>query len=648
MKVNQNDLRTIRIQPDSGIPFHVPYRFFWNGQERQAASIVLTTSAKEARGTGEGHGPWEVRAFFLFGEIRDRITSDAAGITLHRSWAVKTPGAGHLSIDVEFDAPADTRCLFPGVHAQQGLPAVPTSFLGEKTCYPAALFLSMGRKGVLLFSRAAACEGAPAGIGISTSEIEDEPSRLRVEVRFPGQEEPAGRVGPVPSHEEDATERLIESPGSLDRSHELFLAFSTREDIHVKGAEAVYKRLMPAGEARTAAGSVDQGFLRDSLQTALSTHLCEMPGVAGIREVPGSSWLSAGAGLGLAIAMRRLFPRDARLTELALRLADFALKGQIPSGFFYESCNLETGRWSGVRGETRQTLLSVSQSSRIAELLLLLAEDLAQDGLPHEKYFLAGLRFVEFFLDEKARLSMPGSLHIPGERAPVHGPAQSLGGLELFFPMARLFRKTGKDRYRKAVALLVKRFSEVPWDAFQPPGSRDGRGPDAAGALLATRLFVEMRELGYKPAEPPVTGAAAARARAAESVRLFSSLLLPWIRVHPHAGEELSEAGCSGCLVDSFARQRIIFAGNESAFLLLKLRALTPDSSLKSFLKSCARLCLDGARMAPLGTAWFQHTRWDLEGKPDAARGKLGPVDARRLSSEILAGLRVASEFPRA
>lgn len=214
--------------------------------------------------------------------------------------------------------------------------------------------------------------------------------------------------------------------------------------------------------------------------------------------------------------------------------------------------------------------------------------------------------------------------------------------------MARLYRKTGKDRYRKALALLVKRFSEVPWDAFQPPGSREERGPDAAGALLATSLFVEMRALGYKPAEPPVTGAAAARARAAESVRLFSSLLLPWIRVHPRAGEELSEAGCSGCLVDSFTRQRIIFAGNESALLLLRLRALTTDSSLKSLLKGLARLCRQGARMAPLGTAWFQHTRWDLEGKPESARGKTGPVDSRRLASEILAGLQAASEFPRA
>lgn len=555
---------------------------------------------------------------------------------------MKTPGAGHLSVDVEFEAPADTRCLFPGVHAARGLPAVPTSFLGEKTSYPAALFLSMGKKGVLLFSRAASCKGSPAGIGISSTEIEDEPSRLRVEVRLPGREEPLSRIGPAPAHHEQAAEQLIVSSGSLDRDHELFLTFATRDEIHVRGAEAVYKRLNPE-----AGGSADRSVLADALQAALSTHLCQEPGVVGMRELPGSPWISAGAGLGLAIAMRKLFPVDARLPELALRLADFALKGQLPSGLFYESFHLEAGQWRGVRGESTATLLSVGQSARIAELLLVLAEDLARDGLPHEKYYLAGFRFVEFFLDEKARLSMPGSLHSPGKRTPAAGPGPGLGGLELFFPMARLYLKTGKDRYRKALALLVKRFSAVPWDAFQPPGSRDGRGPDSAGAVLATRLFVEMRGLGFKPAEPPVTRAADARAHAAESVRLFASLLLPWIRIHSRGQGERPEASCTGCLVDSFARQRVIFAGNESALLLLKLSRLTPDSGLKSLLKALARLSLDGGRMAPPGTSWSQHTRWDREGKPGAARGKIGPVDSRRLAGEILAGLQAAAEFPK-
>jgi hypothetical protein len=639
MKVTQLNSRTIRVQPDSGIAFNVPYRFFWNGQDRPAESVALTTGPARSRSPAEARGPWEARAFFLFGEIRDRITVDAAGITLHRLWAVKTPGAGQLSIDIEFDAPADLRCLFPGVYATAGLLAGPVSFLGEYTSYPAALLLSMGKKGVLIFSGAAACGGSPAGIGISNVEIQDEPSRLRVEIQFPGEEGP---------HDDASDEQLIESPGSLDRSHELFLAFSGKDEIHVRGAAAVYNRLVPVAAARKAPGRyVDIASLTDAVRGALATHLVEKGGVAGMRELPGSPWLSAGAGMGLAVAMRKLFPSDNQLRELALRLADFSLKGQLPSGFFHESYHLEAGQWRGVRGHAQQTLLSVGQSSRIAELLLVLAEDLAREGLPHEKYFLAALRFVEFFLDEKAKLSMPGTLHLPGVRTPFEAAVPSLGGLELFFPMARVYLKTGRDRYKKALDLLVKRFSAAPWDAFQLPGSRDGRGPDAAGALLVTKLFVEMRALGYKPAEPPVTGAAAIKARAAESTRLFASILLPWIRVHPLEGEEQRGTSHSGCLVDSFARQRLIFAGHETALLLLELRRLTPEAGLKSLLTGLARLTLDGARTVPPGTAFFRHTRGEGEGTPGADRERLGPVDSRRLAAEILAGLRITEEFAK-
>ena len=129
---------------------------------------------------------------------------------------------------------------------------------------------------------------------------------------------------------------------------------------------------------------------------------------------------------------------DERLRELALRLADFSLKGQLPSGFFYESYHLETGRWRGVRGPPPETLLSVGQSAQIAELLLILSEDLQRDGLPHEKYYLAGLRFADFFIDEKAKLCIPGGLHPARERRAVPAATEGLGGMELFFPLARI------------------------------------------------------------------------------------------------------------------------------------------------------------------------------------------------------------------
>ena len=100
MKVTQGDSRSISIVADSGVKFFVPYRFSWEGHERPAESVVLTSPMDE-----EGHEPkagkgrkgkppvkaasvkasvkaapvtvpsglYEVRAFFLFGEVRDRI-----------------------------------------------------------------------------------------------------------------------------------------------------------------------------------------------------------------------------------------------------------------------------------------------------------------------------------------------------------------------------------------------------------------------------------------------------------------------------------------------------------------------------------------------------------------------------------------------
>ncbi|MGA2974153.1 MAG: hypothetical protein ABSF77_02460 [Spirochaetia bacterium] len=651
MTVIQPSSRSISVHSDSGVVFHVPYLFFWNGHERQAESIVLSAparSARAARGAYEVRGTYEVRAFFLFGEVRDRISADAWGITLERTWSVKTPGAVHLSIDMEFDAPKDVRLLFPGVHAARGLPATPLSFLGEKTSYPLSLILSLGKRGALLFSRSALCEGEAAGIGISRTEGDDEPSRLRVQMRFPGIEEPAGRTGPRPQDIQAPEDAAIESPGSLERTHKVFLAFSSSDEILVKGAAAVLARLMPRpGRKAPPKRSIDQGFLAEALHASLSTHLYERGGVVGLREAPGSPWLSSTAGLGCAIAARRLFPSDGRLHELALRLADFTLKGQIPSGFFHESYHVDSGQWRGVHGQAARTHLSVPQSSRIAELLLMFSDDLARDGHPHEKYFLAGLRFVEFFLDEKGRLSMPGTLHLPADRVPVPESGSALGGLELFFPAAAILERTGRDRYRKALDLLVKRFSQLPWDAFQPPCSREGRGSDAAGALLAARLFVRMRARGYKPVEPPVSTAAAAAARAAESVRLFASLLVPWIRVHTETGDQRRAPALPGSLVDSFARQRLIFAGYQTSLLLLELAALTPDASLKTLLKSLVGLCLDAARAAPLGTAFLQHTVWDGEGRIAEARGRRGPVDARRLAGELLAGIAIAEKFPK-
>ena len=673
MRVSQPGSRSISIVSDSGVKFFVPYRIFWNGHDRLAESVVLTSPDEEEETGKKGKkalqapaAVHEVRAYFLFGEIRDRITDDADGIRLSRTWSVQTSGSGHLSIDVEFDPPSDLACLFPGLHTARGLPSSPLSFLGEKTSYPSSLFLSLGRQGVLLFSPSAVCQATPGSIGISRTEREDEPARLRVEMRFPGAEQPAGRVGPKPGDLQPAEEALIESPGSLERSHELCLAFSSRGEIAVRGAAAVIHRVDHGQGVPTAKRELDAGALTAGLRDALKSHLYQGGGIAGLKELPGSPWISISAGLGCALAIQRLFPDDARLGELSLRLADFALKGQVPWGFFHESFHVPSEQWRGVRGQERGSLLSVGQSARVAELLLALSHELAERGQPHEKYFLAGLRFVDFFLDGKVKLVVPGGLHDPSSSAVSADAVPGVAGLEVFFPLALVFARTGHDKYKKALDVLVRRFSGLGWDLFQPPATREGRGCDSAGALLSARLYVEMRALGYKPAEPTVSSAAAARAQAAESSRLFASLLVPWIRVHDEPLDGESSPPRSGYLLDSFARHRLLCAGHETALLLLRLKALTPGETEKNLLERLACDCLASARRVPIGTAFIQHTRWDAaglaaggtgkrrKGQPEVlipegmngATARLGPVDSRRVATEVLAGLRLAAEYP--
>ena len=636
MKISQPDSRTILVESDTGTAFHVPYRFFWNGHDREPESIVLDGAAAGRRGWGE------VRAFFLFGTVKDRISADAAGITLLRTWSVTSPGSVRLSIDLEFDAREASSCLFPGVNASKGLPVKPVSFLADRTSWPGAIVLSLGRRGAAVFARSASCGGIGGSVGVWRRDVEDEGPRLCVQVRFPGVEFSSARGG-----EEEGP--AIESPGSLERSHEVFLAFSRREEIHAQGTAAALRRVVQGrGAGREAFPSVDSGLLARAVSGALSTHLLEKGGIAGIREVPGSKWLSSSAGLGISLAIRRLFPGDARLGELALRLADFSLKGQHPAGLFYESFDADTGTWRGVRGRKRGEVVSLEQSARAAELLLALSDLLELEGLPHEKYFLAGLRFVDFFVDEKGRLGIPGDLHAPGEKAPAPAPesaargapgvrtapgVRGIAGLSIFFPLARVAAKTGRDRYRKALDVIVRRFSESPWDAFAPPARRDDRDPDSEAAMLAARLFAGMRSLGYRPVEP-AGSAGRSRGGSESSALLFSSLLVPWIRLEEPGKDggapgSLPLSPATGCLVDSFARQRVLSAGNETARLLLSLRALAKEAWLRSVLKGCARLCLGAAQRVPPGASF-----------PN------GPVDSRRLAREVESGLALAKEFP--
>ncbi|HTP59225.1 MAG TPA: hypothetical protein VMM82_09925 [Spirochaetia bacterium] len=634
MKITQPDSRTIKVVTESGTIFFLPYRFSWNGHDREPASVVLETSGSGQKTTAI------VKVFFLFGMVEDRIRADAAGVVITRSWNVMTPGSVKILLDVEFDLPEDTVCFFPGVAVGKGLPSRPVSFLAGRTSYPGAIILGLGNEAVVVFSRSAWSQEDAASIGVSRVEREEESSRLRVEVRFPGVEAPTQRTGPRPEHQSRPEDPVIQCAGTLTRSHELCLSFSARKDILAAAPAAVLKRFSIPARNTGAKSGPDPAGLSKAARQLLSTHLVESGSVTGLRETPGSPWLSSQAGLALSVSLRKLFPRDQGLGETALRLADFSLRGQLPSGLFYGSYHLDDHEWRGVKGRPGRAALSIPQSARIADLLLLLAEVLREQDLPFEKYFLAGQRFVDVFVDDKGKCALPGDLW-PPDRAD-----QDWVGWSILFPVGRVLDRLGKDRYKKALGVIAARFAAAPWDVFSPPSSRIARDCDSAASLLAVRMFLELRGRGFHPGEPPGSSASA-KSKSGESVKLFASFLLPWIRIHGNAApRQGSPSGQSvttldGALVDSFLRQRLVFAGNEAAYLLRQLATLAGSGDLKSLLSALAGVCRSSGSDFPQGTAFYQHALWDQEGR-EGAIGKTGPVDSRRLADEILYGVMSA------
>ncbi len=643
--VTQPDSRTIRVDADGG-SFRLPYRFFWDGHEREPESVALAQAAGRA----------EVRAFFLFGTIVDTLTCDARGVTVERAWSVQSVGAVRLSVDVEFDGAGDAALLFPGVSAGEPR-ADGTAFPGDRTSYPLAVLVRRGRSEALLWSEAPSAGGRAASIGAFSVPVEDGPAALRVQVRAPGTGLPVTRVGPRPAEVRESVEQVIDSTAGFEARHRLFVLFAPRGAAPVRGAGAVLARLQPRPQPadEEAPGAPPPALarerLREALSACLSTHLVQAGGVAGLREVPGSPRLSPAAGAAAAVLARKLFPGDERLAELSLRLADFALKGQHPSGMFFTAFDQEAGRWQGVSGRPAGVLLSVADSARTADSLLALADELEAVGLPHQKYRLAGTRFVESFIDEKMRLRMPGGLQAPGAAQPAE---PGLGGMALFLPLARVYARGRRDRHRKPLDDLARAFSAMAWDPFAPPAGRAGRDAESGDALLFCRLYVEMRRRGYRPVEATGGTAAVRKKRAAEAVQLFSALLVPWIRVRsagplPTAAARRGRAAHlpdgTGMLVDSFTRQRLVPACLETAWLLLSLRALAADPGLAGTLRRLALLCVQASAAVPLGTAWVRHTDWDEQGRPGPA---VGPVDSRRLVREAESGLRIMEGFPRA
>jgi len=635
MTVTQRDARSVRIEHE-GRAFSLAYRLRWEGRDRPPESITVEAN--------------RVTAFFLSASIRDTVAADAHGVVVHREWSLRGAGTVLLTMEVHLEPDGPVSHLLPGVALGAEVPPEGIAVHGARTAWPSAACIAIGGRGTVAF---AVDEGTPAsGIRVSPvsqddvppSEREEGPVPLSLALVLPGDDGSAGTAADGPA--------TIESPGNLEIARTFRIVSAPSRRSWLTGASAVLAAVTGASGPAAAGRSVRAGqqrvhdAVRRAVEGCLATHLYEKGGVAGLRVEPGSPLLSASAGAGMAVLLRVLFPDDPGRTELALRLADFSLKGQHPTGCFYETYHTGHGAWQGVPGHPRRPVIGIASSSRIADRLLALADSLEEAELPSAKYRLAGTRFVEFFLDEQGRFQLPGALHLPGAREPFE---PGLAGLELCFPLARVFARTGRDRYRKALDALAHSLAGLPWGTSWLPTSREGRDPDSAAALLCGRMVVTLARLATAAARRS-RGASRGRpaARAAVGpvdVGDAASVLVPWVYANPRP--PVGGVTPIGGIVDSFHRQRLAGAGAEAAFVLSGLANLAPEPRMRRTLEGFARLCLGFADALPLGTAYLAHVQ------PPAAAGgarspgrrsrpqpAVGPVDARRLVAE--AGFRLA------
>ncbi|MBA7628817.1 hypothetical protein ES703_36313 [subsurface metagenome] len=594
MRIAQSDLRTVRIEKDA-LRFYIRYSLRWNGRQRLPESI--TTAGNN------------VAAYFLTSTIRDSILETPWGIAVERNWLVVPAGEFTLSFCLDFpdliSAPYYFPCITAGPPASQAdlmQSASPPSsapcinkkqirIWGEKTSYPCSLFLYAEPCSVMIFTDPPKDRDDSGIIGIGKRQLEDE-SYLRVELFFPAKEGDTGS---------------FESSGDLERSLRLNLVTASRRDIHQRGIAAALTRSKDFQHPSPGRSEVSiNRILIKGTQDCLSTHLYARGGIHGLRTFPDSPLLSSWAGAGLALIINLLFAEDERLRETSLRLADFSLKGQHPSGLFFENFSLEEGAWLGL-DRTAPVAVSLGTSAGIAHLLIQLANHLRTRGLQGEKYLGAASRLIQACFDTKKHLSPLGSAVLADSWMPVQGGPEVLG---LIGPIWELYRSEGKDYLNKALLCLKNKY-------YPKSPELPGTLPDSRTALLLAGNALILTEAGFRP----------------DNLNIYFDLLLPWIYINRRALKD--SLNTVGGTLDSLSNHRLLFQGLQYSYLLLKLSRLLAHGESKdsAWLETAIAQLMGFTLQKPMGTAY-----WDS--------GELGPVGSVRFVREALYLLKIRKEFP--
>ena len=631
IRVAQQDLRSVRVEVGP-VRLLLRYGFVFDGHERVPESVAVA-------GT-------EVTAFFLSSTVRDRITATPSGFRVERTWSVLQSGRLRLVLTVDVPEavegartkggrptpPRTFRYLFPGVAAGARVGEL-RMFRGERTAVPACVLLAAEDLGVCVFAETPA-GGAGLSVGIHRSSDEGG-GLVRVQFETPARESRPPNTGHGAGFEPgDGTEEEAECEGRFERELRVHVVVGKPSTVYETAFAEVLDQEADRNEPAKWA-------LREEVRSFLETHLVLDGGVCGLRVVPGADILSASAGTELAVLLARLYPADVEMIEWALRLADFALRGQHPAGLFYERYHLRERSWVGLRGVVpgrpgRPPLVSVEESSRVACSLLDLGDALDGLHIAGERYLLAARRMVDAFLDSRGRFQAPDAVMAPDLSLGAEG---GLGALRFLHPLLRIVDRDTRERYRKAAAFLVARWIEIPAEPLELPSSRGGREPDSKATVLVLEAALE---------------ATARRIKVPRSA-LLPAMLLPWLRLG--GGPERGPLPGAGALADCLERPRWKPRPAQITYLSRRFAALAKGRS-RELLENIARSAAGAAGSLPLGCSYVARDAWGgLAGvSPRRARSRgratavaatgftVGPVDARDFVTELGYCVRLEEE----
>lgn len=620
MDIIQLDSQTIRIKK-SGFTFQLYYHYSWDRILRTPESVVL-----------DGN---KVNVFFPTSVLRDAIIEQDRGFTIKRFWDIIPAGEICLFFTLDLLDHYTVPYLFPCLLYGNKVPREKIIIMGERLSYPSSVFLFPGNKCIMISASYPRKPEDQGSISVGIAPV-DSGSRLRTEIIFPPTEKLPRELLTSAGYLEGPEDNYFTSQGNLKKELEFHVLIESEKEIYASAVTKVHKRLgtiLKKQLSFTKGEALD--IVKKGIEKIISSLIVNNQGIAGPRVSEGSNIISATATAGFSCLVQRFFETDLSMHEASLEYADFVLKSQHPRGIFFENYFLSQKEWVPDESQMKKTkgrdktikppVASILYSSQVAYYLLTLSEILKQKGYYSEKYFMAALKCVNLFFDQKNRLIDFGSDLNLDTLAPEK---LSLHCLEFIQPLIILLRQTEKEKYKKAIKKIKDDFLFDSFPDHSPPALDNGERPDVATSLILLKSVITLMDAGF----------------VVKNVDLFIQMILPWIYFNKSSSPAPFEEVIS--MMDSFSRNRLVFHGFECAYYFLKFAPLTEVKKHQKLLNDLARDIIMATRNIPIGTPWLQHALWDHEANVKTQRGLTGEFSSRAFVREAWYLLNIVEEFP--